>query len=125
MAVRSLGLGIGANTAIFSLVNAVVFQDSGLERPEELVDVYESIQGLSHGTLSYPNYLDFVEGSRDVFSEVGAFQYAFLQVDSEDGGVETTVAARARESSPCAPRNRGRRPTSRRAPRAWGCRPPA
>jgi putative ABC transport system permease protein len=34
VAVLSLALGIGANTAIFSLVNAVVIRDVALERPE-------------------------------------------------------------------------------------------
>jgi predicted permease len=91
VAILSLALGIGANTAIFSLVNAVVLRDVGLERPEELVDVYEASEGFSHGTLSYPDYVDFVEGSRDVFEAVGGMQYAFVQMDL-DGGVQTTVA---------------------------------
>lgn len=37
VAILSLALGIGANTAIFSLVNAVVFRESPIERPEEVV----------------------------------------------------------------------------------------
>jgi hypothetical protein len=47
VAVLSLALGIGANTAIFSLVNAVVIRDVALERPEELVDVFEASEGFS------------------------------------------------------------------------------
>ena len=40
VAVVSLALGIGANTAIFSLVNAVILRDSPIERPEEVVNLY-------------------------------------------------------------------------------------
>jgi putative ABC transport system permease protein len=47
VAVLSLALGIAANTAIFSLVNAVVIRDVALERPEELVDVFEASEGFS------------------------------------------------------------------------------
>ena len=39
VAVLSLALGIGANTAIFSLVNAVILRDSPIERPEEVVNL--------------------------------------------------------------------------------------
>jgi len=78
VAVVSLALGIGANTAIFSLVNAVVIRDVVFERPEELVDIYEASEGFSHGTLSYPDYEDLVEGSRDVFESVGGMQFAFI-----------------------------------------------
>ena len=55
-AVLSLALGIGANIAIFSLVNAIVIQSRPLQAPEELVDIYieqlysedreKAIQGL-------------------------------------------------------------------------------
>jgi macrolide transport system ATP-binding/permease protein len=85
VAVVSLGLGIGANTAMFSLVNAAIIRDLPFEEPERLVDIYESTEGFSHGTLSYPDYLDLIEGSRDVFESVSGHQFAFLQVDVESG----------------------------------------
>lgn len=85
VAILSLGLGIGANTAMFSLVNAVIIRAQPFENPETLVDVYEALDGFSHATLSYPDYLDLIEGSRDVFTEVGGFQVAMLQVDTDEG----------------------------------------
>ena len=91
VAIVSLGLGIGANTAMFSLVNAIIIRDLPFEDPERLVDIYEAMEGFSHGPLSYPDYLDFFEGSGDVFSEVGGIQLMFLQVDVE-GGVEMAPA---------------------------------
>jgi predicted permease len=85
VAVLSLGLGIGANTAIFSLVNAAILRDSPYTNPEELVDVFEAQEGFSHGTLSYPDYKDFEEGTKDVFAAVGGMQIALVQADTEDG----------------------------------------
>lgn len=91
VAVVSLGLGIGANTAIFSLVNAVMLRDKPFEDVDRLVDVYRASEGFSHGTLSYPDYQDLAEGSADVFSMVGGGQLAAVQADA-DGGVELLVA---------------------------------
>ena len=92
IAITSLGLGIGANTAMFSLVNAIVIRDQPFGSPERLVELYESSAGFSHGSLSYPDYLDVVEGTSDVFSEVGGTQFSLLQADAEGGGVEMLTA---------------------------------
>jgi len=85
VAIVSLGLGIGANTAMFSVVNAVIIRDLPFEDPETLVDVYEAMEGFSHGTLSYPDYLDLIDGSGDVFSDVAGTQLALLQIDVDEG----------------------------------------
>ena len=53
VALVSLAIGIGANTAIFSLVNAIVIRDLPLGNPHELVDVYKGEAGFSHATFSY------------------------------------------------------------------------
>jgi hypothetical protein len=45
LAVVSLGLGIGVNTAIFTLVNAVLLRDLPFTQPEEIVDVYTTGDG--------------------------------------------------------------------------------
>jgi predicted permease len=81
IAVLSLALGIGANTAIFTLVNAVVLRRPQLDRPEELVDVFYRQPGFTHGSLSYPDYQDLVEDSRAVFTDVSATRLAFVQHD--------------------------------------------
>jgi hypothetical protein len=44
-AVLSLALGIGANSSIFSLVNAILFRELPAQRPQELVDVYSGKEG--------------------------------------------------------------------------------
>ena len=91
VAIVSLGLGIGANTAMFSLVNAIIIRDTPYENPETLVDVYIAQQGFSHATLSYPDYLTILEGASDVFEDVAGFQIMLVQADTENG-VETMPA---------------------------------
>ena len=59
MALLSLAIGIGANTTVFTVVNALLFQPPvGVVEPDRLVDIGTSRKGLGFGASSYPNYLD-------------------------------------------------------------------
>jgi predicted permease len=70
VAVLSLALGIGANTAIFSLVNAVLLRDLPVADPDQLVELYTSeSDGYAFATSSYPDFMDVRENA-DVFSDV-------------------------------------------------------
>ena len=79
VAVTSLALGIGANTAIFSLFNAVVLRDLPLEEPDRLVNLYYADLGFSHGTYSYPDFVDVRAATTDVFEAMGGMQLAITQ----------------------------------------------
>ena len=59
VAILSLGLGVGANTAMFSLVDALLLRPLPVENPATLVDVFTSGgDGDVHATTSYPDYLE-------------------------------------------------------------------
>ena len=84
IALISLAVGIGTNTAVFTLVEGFLFQDLPYAAPEELVEVYLGQEVFAYSPLSYPDYLDMREGTREVFSELGLGGYAFGQVDKGD-----------------------------------------
>jgi len=90
-AILSLALGIGANTAIFSVVNAVLIRKPPLERPGELVDIYSSRPDFAYGAFCYPDFEAIREGTREVFAELAAIRLAPVHADREDV-IETLFA---------------------------------
>ena len=76
LAVVSLALGIGANTAIFSLVNTVLLRPLPVKEPSRLIEVYGALHNGADFTLqSYLNYKDYRDRN-DVFS--GLFVYRIV-----------------------------------------------
>ena len=73
--VLTLGLGIGANTAIFSVVNAVLLQPLPYDDAERLVMLWENDRnsGTVREPASVPDFFDFVARGR-VFSEIAGLQ---------------------------------------------------
>jgi putative ABC transport system permease protein len=63
VATIALALGIGANTAIFSVVNAVLLRPLPFANSESLMNVWEtdSVRGYKRGSASYPNFVDWRE----------------------------------------------------------------
>jgi predicted permease len=74
VAVMTLALGIGANTAIFSVVNAVLLRPLPFERPEELVRIFST--RASRGSFSRPHsYLNFndLRAQNQTFEAMAAY----------------------------------------------------
>lgn len=81
VAVLSLALGIGANTAVFSIVDAVLLDDLPLDDPHELVELYSSdSDGFQYATSSHPDYLD-VRRENEVFRNVVATRSFVGRID--------------------------------------------
>ena len=73
VAILTLALGIGANTATFSAINAVLFRSLPVAKSSEIVTLNETLGGNPMPTLSYPNYRDIRDRS-SVFSGVVGFR---------------------------------------------------
>jgi predicted permease len=80
VAVLSLALGIGANTAIFSLVNTALLRPLPVERPEQIVSLANGAGSRGFPAFSYPNYRDLRDRSGEVFDGLYAYRFAPLSV---------------------------------------------
>jgi predicted permease len=84
VAVLALAFGIGVNSAVFTLINAIALRPLPVRNPSEVVTVYQSIQGLkernvhgSRGYLSYPEYQAYRDQSH---SFTGLAAYAVMEL---------------------------------------------
>ncbi len=87
VAALSLGLGIGVNTTVFSLVHAVLYRMPDVERPQELVNVYTRREGTeAFNTTSGPDLEDLRTQSKTLDELVG---YSWALVNIELNGEPT------------------------------------
>jgi putative ABC transport system permease protein len=71
VAILTLALGIGANTAIFSVVNGVLLKALPFPEPDRLVAISETSQEVQIMAVAYPNYLDW-QAQNTVFENLAA-----------------------------------------------------
>lgn len=87
----SLALGIGANSAVFSLVDAILFRPLNVANSDRLVSLYTSdYSGPQYGSSSYPDFVDFSAKSNvfeglTTFTEISATLRSDKQSDRADG----------------------------------------
>src|SRR5258705_246138 len=96
IAVVTLALGIGANTAIFSVVNTVLLRPLPYREPDSLVMIWGNFRSLNMMRLgaSAAEFADFKSQST-VFAELAAFQQTSFNLTGDEGpqhlsGLRTT-----------------------------------
>jgi predicted permease len=91
VAVLTLALGIGANTAIFSLVDCLLVRPLPIDHPEQVAFLISSWNGSrSNAGFSYPNFQEIRKQTANIFSDLSAFrlfQMDGLTVDGKSGSM--------------------------------------
>ncbi len=85
VAVVSLALGIGANTAIFSLVSGLLFNKPSVARSAELVEVHRLLPSGSYNAVSQRDLEDIREGLRGQLAGLSAYQLFTGQIGGAEG----------------------------------------
>jgi predicted permease len=87
--ILTLGLGIGANTAIFSVLNALVFRPLPVEKPEQLVKLFTQVKRMEgYSDFNYPDYVEIRDHNK-VFS--GLLGQSLLRVGLSRGESESEL----------------------------------
>ena len=110
-AMLSLAIGIGANTTIFTVAQAVLFRPpAGVAGPAQLVDIGTRTPGGGFGNSSYPNYLDLRSAYNDARRRLRVLalstsdeprrreRHAWDRTDLRDAGHRPTTSM---SSAPC------------------------
>ena len=96
-AILMIALGIGANTAIFSVVRAVLLKPLPYRQPDRLVHLWQTHPSLGSIPVTYPDYLDY-RAARS-FQNMAAYTFeamnkATLAGEGEPEQLQATMASR-------------------------------
>src|ERR1043165_404226 len=85
VAVITLALAIGVNSAIFALINGVVLRPMVPVRPEEVVNVFTARQNANddYRQFSYDEFRELRENAKEVFADVAALQFTVAGIGAE------------------------------------------
>ncbi len=83
VAVVSLAIGIGANSAIFSLVNSMLLRPRPVSQPEQLVEVFVGEGENPYHATSYPSYLE-LRDNNEVFTGLAAYGVEQLKLGGDN-----------------------------------------
>src|SRR5258705_4732355 len=84
VAVVALALGIGANTAIFTVVNAVLLRPLPYDDPAHLVWLWDTQPQLATAPTSLPDFIDWKDQNQS-FEYLAAYQSGNMFVDDVNG----------------------------------------
>lgn len=79
VAVLTLALGIGMNSAFFSVVNGVLLNPLPYPQPDQLVALGESKPNFTNGSISYPNFVDWQKDNR-VFTSMAIARFSGFSI---------------------------------------------
>ena len=96
--ILTLALGIGANTAIFSVVNAVILRPLGYPHPEQLIYISSQFPqlGFDQFWVSPPEFFELQERARS-FSSIGAYGVGQVNLAASDRPRRVQVAQASAE----------------------------
>ena len=92
VAVLTLALGIGANTALFSVVNSVLLRPLDYPKSERLVWLSERGLNWSDGAIAYPNFIDW-KNQQAVFENFGVFTWIDLTLTGRGEPAQVSASA--------------------------------
>jgi len=84
IAVLTLALGIGANTVVFSVINAVFFRPRPVAEPERLVELYSGDARNPYENSAYQDFLSFRDQG-EIFSGLAAYSLRIFKLGGADG----------------------------------------
>ena len=92
VAVLTLALGIGASTAIFSVVDAVLLRALPYPNPQQIVRVWEQTPSGHRINIAQPNFRDFHD-QNNTFSSLAAWEYGLSSISGGSEPVRVNIAA--------------------------------
>src|SRR5580700_9918691 len=75
--VITIALGVGANSALFSVVNGVLLNPLPYPHPDQLITLHESKPNFEHGSISFPNFRDWRKDNHTFSAMAISRGYAF------------------------------------------------
>jgi putative ABC transport system permease protein len=81
VAILALALGIGANAALFSVINTVLLKPLPYTHPERMLEIFETFLPDGYGSVSTPNFLDWRKQNH-VFDHLEACTFSSLNLQS-------------------------------------------
>jgi predicted permease len=83
VAILALALGIGANTAVFSIINGVLLKPLEYKDPDRVVSLWEKWGNADKASVAYPNFKDWSEQNRS-FDGMAAYRHAGFNLTGSD-----------------------------------------